>query len=289
MMGRKTLIAASVIAWVVTAACGSDNGGPTDPPDEPDSPTVTITSPASGNSYTKGQRVEFRGSADDDEDGVIPDASLAWSSNRDAALGTGSSLNYNALTVGVHTVTLTATDSDAKRGTATISVTVTEVPVLPPIPPGAILLQDDLDSENGGVATTNYTGFENWNVTRPCVDLHGPGSIDPMPGNGLYIDMDGSCASAGRMETKENFALDPGNYKIEMVLGGNNQDFPADVMTISVGSVFSETITVPEAEPFNIRTFTFTVAAATTGRMVLDHAGGDEQGILIDAIRLSEN
>ena len=108
----------------------------------------------------------------------LPDASLAWSSNRDGAMGTGSRVVYNDLSVGSHTVTLTATDSDGLKGSATVAVTVNEVPVLPPIPPGAVLLADDMDDENNGVAKTNYTGFENWNVTRECVDLHGPGSID---------------------------------------------------------------------------------------------------------------
>jgi hypothetical protein len=289
MKGRNTLFAASVIAWALTAACGSDDDAPpTGPPVVPGGPTATITSPANNTTYTTGQRIAFRGTATDDEDGVLPDASLAWASNRDGAMGTGSSLDYKDLSVGSHTVTLTATDSDGLKGSATVAVTVNEVPVLPPLPPGAVLLSDDMDDENNGVAKTNYTGFENWNVTRQCVDLHGPGSIDPMPGNGLYIDMDGSCDSAGRMESKEVFDLAVKTYKLEMVIGGNNQNGPTDNMTITLGS-WSETITVPEDEPFNIRTYTIPVTAATNARLVLDHAGADKQGILIDAIRLSEN
>ena len=289
MKGRNTLFAASIIAWALTAACGSDDGGgPTDPPVVPGGPTATITSPANNSSYTAGQRIEFRGTATDDEDGVLPDASLAWSSNRNGAMGTGSSLDYKDLSVGSHTITLTATDSDGLKGNATVAVTINEVPVLPPIPPGAVLLQDDMDDENNGVAKTNYTGFENWNVTRQCVDLHGPGSIDPMPGNGLYIDMDGSCETAGRMESKEVFNLEVKTYKLEMVIGGNNQNGPTDDMTITLGA-WSQTISVAEDQPFAIRTFTIPVSAAENARLVLDHAGGDMQGILIDAIRLSEN
>ncbi|MCL7965694.1 MAG: hypothetical protein M8857_01160, partial [marine benthic group bacterium] len=208
---------------------------------------------------------------------------------RDGAIGTGSSFDYNGLSEGTHTVTLTATDSDGLRGTAQITVTVNAVPVLPPVPPGAVILQDDMDDENNGQATTNYTGFENWNVTRQCVDLHGPGSIDPVPGNGLYIDMDGSCNVAGRMESKQNYALDPGTYRFEMVLAGNNQNGPTDTMDITIGSLFSTTLVVPEDESFNIREWTFNVPAATTATIVMDHAGGDQQGILIDAIRLSRD
>jgi hypothetical protein len=231
--------------------------------------------------------VEFRGSATDDEDGVIPDASLAWSSSRDGAIGDSTAaLDYNALSLGTHTITLTATDSDAKRGTATISVTVGSVPTLPPVAPGSVILLDDLDNENGGNPEQNYTGFALWTVVRGCVDLHGPGSIDPLPGNGLYIDMDGSCDLAGRLESKKTFTLDPGTYILEIVMAGNNQNAPTDMMTMSFGTVFSETVTVLEDQPFDISPFTFSVSSSTSGKLVLDHAGGDNQGILIDVVRL---
>ena len=291
MKGRYSWVAASLIGWAMISACGSDDGGGqiTPPPVVPGGPTATITGPASGSTYTEGQRVEFRGMATDDEDGMLGDDALSWSSNRDGAIGTGSSLNYNGLSTGTHTITLIATDSDGLRGSATVSVTVNAVPVLPPVPPGAVILQDDMDDENNGQATTNYTGFENWNVTRQCVDLHGPGSIDPVPGNGLYIDMDGSCDSAGRMESKQLYELAAGTYKFELVLAGNNQNGPTDTMEISIGTLFSTTLVVPEDQGFIIREFTFNVAADTNARVIMDHAGGDMQGILIDAIRLRRN
>jgi hypothetical protein len=290
MTGRFRLVAAPLVGWALLAGCSSDDDGPTSPPPVvPGGPTASITGPATGSSYTSGQRIEFRGMATDDEDGMLGDDALAWTSNRDGAIGTGSSFDFNGLSEGSHTITLTATDSDGLRGTAQITVTVNAVPVLPPVPPGAVILQDDMDDENNGQATTNYTGFENWNVTRQCVDLHGPGSIDPVPGNGLYIDMDGSCNVAGRMESKQNYALDPGTYRFEMVLAGNNQNGPTDTMDITIGSLFSTTVVVPEDESFNIREWTFNVPAATTATIVMDHAGGDQQGILIDAIRLSRD
>jgi hypothetical protein len=249
-------------------------------------PTATITSPATGSTYTSGQRIEFRGSASDPEDGVLGGAALVWSSDRDGAFGTGATLDYNGLSVGTHGINLTATDSEGLRGTAQITVTVNAVPVLPPVPPGAVILQDDMDDENNGQATTNFTDFENWNVTRQCVDLHGPGSLDPVPGSGLYIDMDGSCGVAGRMESKQNYALDPGTYRLEMVVAGNNQNGPTDTMDITIGSPFSTTLVMQEDASFQVREWTFNVAAATTATIIMDHAGGDQQGILIDAIRL---
>lgn len=287
MTGRFRLVAASLVVWALMAGCGSDDDGPTSPPPVvPGGPTATITGPATGSTYTSGQRIEFRGMAADDEDGMLGDDALVWTSSRDGAIGTGSTFDYNGLSVGSHDVTLTATDSDGLQGTEQITVTVSEVPVLPPVPPGAVILQDDMDDENNGQATTNYADFENWNVTRQCVDLHGPGSFDPVPGNGLYVDMDGTCETAGRIESKQNFDLTAGTYKFELVIAGNNQEGPTDTMDISIGSLFSATLVVPEDQGFIVREFTFNVASDTNATIVMDHAGGDRQGILIDAIRL---
>src|SRR5579862_1829881 len=53
------------------------------------------------------------------------------------------------------------------------------------------LLNDNFNTENGGVGQLNYTGFDNWNVSG-AVDLIGNGFFDFYPGNGLYVDMNGS-------------------------------------------------------------------------------------------------
>ena len=289
MTGRKLILFAAIASGA--AGCGGDDD-PTGPGNGNVAPTVTITGPASGSTYTAGQRITFAGSATDPEDGALSGTSLAWSSSRDGALGTGGTLEVNTLTVGTHTVTLRATDSGARTSEATVSVTVNSVPTLPPVPGTQVLLQDDIDDENDGVAEQNFSTFTSWNVTRGCVDLHGPNSINPLPGNGLYIDMDGSynvgdgCNVAGRLESKTNFSLAAATYVIELVAGGNNQAGGTDQMEISVGTVFSTTISLPEDAGFEILSFEFVVPSATTGRMVLDHQGADQQGILIDVVRL---
>lgn len=162
-------------------------------------------------------------------------------------------------------------------------------PRLPEVPPGTVVFLDDVDSENGGVPTPDYTGWTRWNVLEGCVDLHGPGDINPLPGHGLYMDLDGSCDSAGTMESKTEVALAPGNYVLEFIMAGNNQSMEgSDELTISVGSVFQQVVVLAWDEPFELRTYPFTVADATSGHIRLAHAGGDLQGILVDAVRLRE-
>jgi len=295
MVSRTILLSASAFAWVMVAACGSSDDGPTGPANSgPGSPTATITAPNPASTFTVGQRISFAGSATDAEDGALSGTSLVWSSSMDGQIGSGTAFDYNGLTVGSHTITLKATDSDSKFGTETVSVTIEDVPDLPPVPPSTILIEDDIDDENGGVAAKAVTTLTYWNVTRNCVDLHGPGSTNPLPGNGLYLDMEGTydelepgvCSGAGRIESKETFNLQPGSYRFELVLAGNNQNFPTDTMTLTLGNVFSQTIILEESDPFSVYTYTFNVPAAASAKIAIDHEGADQQGILVDAIRL---
>lgn len=169
-----------------------------------------------------------------------------------------------------------------------------EVPTLPDIPPATQIFRDDLDAENGGMGQQNYTGWAQWNVTEGCVDLHGPGSIDPLPGNIVYVDMDGSCrdgtgTTAGTMETKQSFILDPGDYTFEMLMAGNSQVSQVDTMTVRIGTVLNRQIVLNWTAPLEFQEFNFAITASTTETIELIHAGGDDQGILIDAIRLRRN
>jgi hypothetical protein len=90
-------------------------------------PTATITAPATASSFDEGETIGFTGTGTDTEDGALSGASLAWSSDLDGALGTGTSLNVSTLSVGTHTITLTVTDSGSLTDTDTITVTVNAV------------------------------------------------------------------------------------------------------------------------------------------------------------------
>ncbi|NJL27958.1 MAG: hypothetical protein HC897_08690 [Thermoanaerobaculia bacterium] len=86
-------------------------------------PTVTITSPANGTTFTATDPIVFTATATDPEDGNLA-ASVAWSSDLDGALGTGASLNVTTLSVGSHTITASVTDSHGSPGSAVITVQV---------------------------------------------------------------------------------------------------------------------------------------------------------------------
>ena len=91
----------------------------------------------------------FAGSATDAEDGDLT-ASLAWSSNRDGAIGTGGAFSAT-LSVGTHTVTATATDALGAPGSGSLSVTINALPTV------SITVPADGTVEDTGVAVT-FTG-----------------------------------------------------------------------------------------------------------------------------------
>jgi hypothetical protein len=162
----------------------------------------------------------------------------------------------------------------------------TVIPRLPEVPAATVLLSDNFDSENGGVGVNNWTTFSNWNVLSGCVDLHGNGFWDVQRGHGLYVDLDGSCMRAGTIESKQEFELNPGVYVLEFWLAGNQRIDRADTVTVTLGSLLQEDIVLERREQFHLITRRIDVSTATAARLRFQGHGGDNQGALLDVIRL---
>jgi hypothetical protein len=129
----------------------------------------------------------------------------------------------------------------------------------------ATIFSDNFNTENGGVAdasTLNYNTFANWTVNGGgTVDLIGNGYFDFYPGQGLYVDLDGSTSNAGQL-TSINIALNPGTYTLQFLLGGSQR---GDTNTVRVwlGSLYSESFTLASSDPLALVTRTVTVLGAT--------------------------
>jgi len=152
-----------------------------------------------------------------------------------------------------------------------------------------IVFSDNFNAENSGVQMDNYDSFANWDVTRGTVDIITYNSVFNFLGSGIYVDLDGSTWSAGRMETITTFNLLPGDYTLEFLAAGNNRGRPSDTMTVSVGSVYSETLTIQPTEPLSNYQYSFHIDTATTGKIVFDHQGSDNCGIIIDDVLLTSS
>ena len=79
-------------------------------------PSVSITNPSNGNTYTVGDSISFTGTATDPEDGDLT-AYLVWTSDIDGEIGT-------SLTAGTHIVTASVTDSSGNTNSDSITIIV---------------------------------------------------------------------------------------------------------------------------------------------------------------------
>ena len=119
------------------------------------------------------------------------------------------------------------------------------------------------------------------------VDLIGNGFADFFPGNGLYLDLDGSTFNAGTLVSKAAFMFDS-NQMVELsfdLLGENSVvGVGNNTVIVSLGSLFEETFSVADTGTI---TRNFTVAELTTANLVFNHAGGDQGGLILDSVMLS--
>lgn len=86
-------------------------------------PLVTIFGLKNG-SALKAENASLSAAAYDPQDGMLPAASLKWSSSRDGVLGEGVRIVARRLTAGPHSITLTATNSLGRSTTVRINVMV---------------------------------------------------------------------------------------------------------------------------------------------------------------------
>ena len=96
----------------------------TPPANQP--PSVEITLPMDGATFTAGQSITFTGSATDPEDGNLT-GNLIWTSDLSGQIGAGGSFSLTTLGVGTHTITASVTDAAGQTGSDLISITVSEV------------------------------------------------------------------------------------------------------------------------------------------------------------------
>lgn len=134
--------------------------------------------------------------------------------------------------------------------------------------------------ENAEALGQNQTNLTNWDVTNGSIDLVGLGLFDFIPGNGRYVDLDGSTANAGDLSTKEAFSA--GIYTVSFALAGSQRG-DSNTVVVSLGSLVLDTITLASSEA--LATFTYSnVALAVDGKLTFSHQGGDNLGLLLDNV-----
>lgn len=153
------------------------------------------------------------------------------------------------------------------------------------------IFYDDFNSENGGSFKYNYTSFANWTVVpgSGSVDLIGNGTWDLYPGNGLYVDMDGSTNNAGILRSNPIDVVSGNRYLLQFDLAGNARGGADDFMTVKVHiSSYTEYFTVKANDIWKTILREVTVyGPASTVYIEFNHDGGDNVGAIIDNVSLT--
>ena len=157
----------------------------------------------------------------------------------------------------------------------------------------ALIFSDNFNGENGGVGILNYGAFANFKVTLGSVDLIGNGFFDFLPGNGLYVDLDGSTGDAGVMTKSVAMALGTGAYALSFDLAGNRRggtdDISINVFGINSAS-YGSLLLAPllSTSPFINYTIPFVLGAPDAGvQFSFSNAGGDNIGALLDDVTVN--
>lgn len=150
---------------------------------------------------------------------------------------------------------------------------------------------DDFNSENGGVSSLNYNSFANWTVVpgSGAVDLIGNGNFDFYPGNGLYIDMDGSTGNAGILQSKAISVITGNKYLFKFDLAGNARGGADDFIVVDIHiSDYSEIFIVKAIDAWQTIVREVTIFGnSPTAYIRFNHAGGDNVGAIIDNVSLT--
>ena len=145
----------------------------------------------------------------------------------------------------------------------------------------APLWSDDFNSDTQGTDRTPV----GWSLSGAGdVDIIGTGFFDEIPGNGNYIDLDGSDGKAGTLVSNPTGTLS-GTYTATFQLGGNHRDGTTDLVTVTFGGA-TQTFAIGPNDPFT--TYSLSTTASAEQLQISFHDGRDGNvGALLDNVSIS--
>ncbi len=165
----------------------------------------------------------------------------------------------------------------------------------------ATVFSDNFNSDTPGLNSPGDTYFSSTSPSNnvpniASIDIIGSGpsgtSFDLLPGNGYYVDLDGSSGYgnkplAGQLTYKGTFA--PGNYTLVFELAGNQRGAGAQTTEVLAGNVSQTYALVPSSQGFTTEVIHFTSTGSDNGLQFdeigpLPTFGSDQQGNLLDNV-----
>ncbi|AEJ00168.1 PEP motif putative anchor domain protein [Nitrosomonas sp. Is79A3] len=147
----------------------------------------------------------------------------------------------------------------------------------------APVFSDNFDADTLATNQTTFNG--GWVVSGGTVDLIGnPAFYDFLPGNGRYVDLDGSSSQAG--EFHKDLSLTGGlQYILAFDLAGSQRGSVENV-NVNFGSAV-DNLTVNSGDGFSNHTLLFSPSTTGIYSLIFQNAGGDNVGALLDNVSVS--
>ena len=124
-----------------------------------------------------------------------------------------------------------------------------------------------------------------WTVGSGTVDLIGVGGVfDFLPGNGSYVDLDGSTNSSGLFSNSVNLTGGTA-YTLSFDLAGSQRGTP-ETVDVNFGSM-AASYTLASTDLFSTHTLSFTPGTTGSYGFSYQNLGGDNVGALLDNVSVS--
>ena len=145
------------------------------------------------------------------------------------------------------------------------------------------VFSDNFDTDALGLNKTTFNG--GWTVTSGTVDLIGQGGVfDFLPGNGRYVDLDGSTSLSGSFDNQVPFSALT-TYTLSFDLAGSQRG-DTNVVDVIFGTA-SQSYTMNSLDPFTTYMLSFATSGAANYQIFFKNNGGDNIGALLDNVKVS--
>lgn len=148
------------------------------------------------------------------------------------------------------------------------------------------VFSDNFDSYTPTILNWNPPPASGWTVTDGTVDLIGgiPPAFDFLPGNGNYIDLDGSTGNSGVFANSVNLTGGT-TYTLSFDLAGSHRT-STEFVSVNFGTS-STSFSPLSGDPFSIRTLNFTPGSTGLYTFSFENRGGDNVGALLDNVSVT--
>jgi hypothetical protein len=148
---------------------------------------------------------------------------------------------------------------------------------------------DGFEADTGDVLDAMLV---NWNIVSGSVDVLSAGNLcGPAGSYSNCVDLDGSGALAGTIQTKATFSLGEGTYRLTFDLAGANRRWTGstnNTVVVSLGGYFSQAITPLQWDPFETYSYDINVVNPGGAKIGFSHSGQDWIGLLLDNVSLAK-